>query len=64
MNQEITIGDKVQCGIFIQREWSPTCIGVIVSKTNDGSVCGVDVMSLHGGSPWVRQEITIHLKRI
>ena len=58
----IKIGDKVQCGDHILGEWKPTSLGVVVSQTSDGSVSGVDVMSLHGGAPWVRQEATSHLR--
>ena len=60
----IKVGDKVQCGVHVLGEWKPTSVGVVVSQTVDGSVSGVDVMSLHGGAPWVRQEATIHLRRV
>ena len=62
-NYGIKIGDKVQCGVYVLGEWKPTSPGIVVSQTSDGSVSGVDVMSLHGGAPWVRQEATSQLRR-
>ena len=46
---EIKVGDKVRVG---------------VSQSVDKSVSGVDMMSLHGGAPWVRQEVTSHLRHV
>lgn len=62
MEPRIKIGDKVQCGVFVCNEWQPTAVGIVVDKTSDGSCCAVDVMSLHGGAPWVRWEATTHLR--
>lgn len=61
---EIKVGDKVQCGVYVLGEWKPTNIGIVVSQTSDGSVSGVDRMSLHGGAPWVVQEATSHLRKL
>ena len=60
----IKIGDKVQCGVYVLGEWKPTNTGIVVSQTSDGSVSGVDRMSLHGGAPWVVQEATSHLRTL
>lgn len=60
----IKVGDKVQCGVYVLGEWKPTNIGIVVSQTSDGSVSGVDRMSLHGGAPWVVQEATSHLRAL
>ena len=59
---QINIGDRVRTGVYIGGEWRPSSPGIVVSKTPDGSVCGVDIMSLHGGRPWVLQERTDHLR--
>lgn len=61
--QKIRVGDKVRCGVHVCGEWVPTQLGIVVSQTFDGSVSGVDVMSMHGGAPWVQQEVTAHLRR-
>lgn len=58
----IKIGDRVRCGVYVMGEWRPSSAGIVVSQTPDGTVCGVDIMSLHGGAPWVRQECTNHLR--
>ncbi len=59
---EINIGDKVEYGIHVLGKWVPSGIGIVISQTSDGSVSGVDRMSLHGGAPWVVQEATNHLR--
>lgn len=61
---EIRIGDKVRCGVYVGGEWRPSEMGIVVTQSFDRSVSGVDVMSLHGGRPWVRQEQTSHLRKI
>lgn len=60
----ITVGDKVQTGVYVLGEWTSLQTGIVVSRSCDGTVCGVDVMSLHGGAPWVLQERTDHLRKI
>lgn len=59
----IQVGDRVRCGVYVLGEWYPTYVGIVVSQTVDGSVSGVDVMGLHGGAPWVHQEVTNSLRR-
>ncbi len=63
-HQGIKIGDKVRSGVYVLNEWRPMHTGIVVSQTADGSVSGVDRMSLHGGAPWVVQEQTSHLRKI
>lgn len=58
----IKIGDRVRCGVYVCGEWRPSSIGIVASQTPDGTVCGVDIMSLYGGAPWVQQERTDHLR--
>lgn len=58
----IKIGDRVRCGVYVGGVWRPSSAGIVVSQSPDGAVSGVDIMSLHGGRPWVRQERTDHLR--
>ena len=60
----ITIGSKVQCGVYVCGEFKPTHVGIVVSQTFDGSVSDVDIGSLHGCSPWIRKESTTHLQKV
>lgn len=60
---QIRLGDKVRTGVFVNGEWRPGSPGFVVSQTADGSISGVDIMSLHGGAPWVLQERTDHLRK-
>lgn len=59
--KDIKVGDKVRTGVYVLGKWIPASIGVVVAQSFDGSVSDVDVMSLHGGAPWVRKEQTNHL---
>lgn len=61
---EIKVGDKVRVGVYVLNEWRPMGTGIVVSQSSDKSVSGVDMMSLHGGAPWVRQEVTSHLRHV
>jgi len=47
------IGDMVQTGVFVLNEWVPMASGRIVD--DHGGYFDVDVMSHHGGAPWVTQ---------
>ena len=60
----IKIGDKVRCGVYVGGEWRPMESGIVVDQSLDRATSSVDVMSLHGGRPWVRQEQTSHLRKI
>jgi hypothetical protein len=44
-------GTKVQCGVYVMGEFRPTYIGKVVSV--ESGYYKVDIMSLHGGAPWV-----------
>lgn len=59
----IKVGDRVRTGVYVAGKWRPMSIGIVVSQSNDGSVSNVDIMSLHGGAPWVTAERTDHLRR-
>jgi hypothetical protein len=61
---EITVGDKVETAVFIGMERKPMSIGIVVSQSADKSLSDVDIMSLHGGAPWVVTEATIHLRKV
>jgi hypothetical protein len=63
-HQGIKVGDKVQCGVYVLNEWRPMHSGFVVSQSSDGSISGVDIMSHHGGAPWVHQEQTSHLRKV
>ena len=58
----VKVGDRVRCGVYVGGEWRPLSLGVVVGQSFDGTVSDVDVMSLHGGAPWVRKEVTSHLR--
>lgn len=60
----IKIGDKVMTGVFVAGEFVPMHPGIVIAQTPDGSISDVDVMSLHGGRPWIHKEITAHLQPI
>ena len=59
----ILVGDRVRTGVFVLGAWQPMSIGDVVAQTPDGTVSDVDVMSLHGGQPWIHKEATSHLRR-
>lgn len=61
---EINVGDKVQIGVYICGEWRSCSTGVVVQMSPDGTVSQVDIMSLHGGRPWIVFEKTAHLHKI
>lgn len=47
---EFKVGDKVYTGVFVCGEWRRMASGII---TKVGGCYEVDVMSLHGGAPWL-----------
>ena len=51
MNDDIQVGDRVRCGVFVAGEWRPMHVGIVVQTVF--GLCAVDRMSLHGGAPWV-----------
>jgi len=59
----INIGDRVRTGVYVMNEWRPSSSGIVVGKSADGTLAQVDIMSLHGGAPWVRTEQISHLRK-
>lgn len=62
MADSIKVGDRVRTGVYVIGEWHPMSLGIVVAVSTDGSTAMVDVMSLHGGAPWLRTEMTSHLR--
>ena len=62
--QEIRVGDMVRTGVYVGGEWRPSYSGRVVRMSGDGTVAEVDVMSHHGGRPWVHFEATSHLRKM
>ncbi len=54
------IGQMVWTGVHVCGEWHRMAKGRVVRQ--DGNIYHVDVMSHHGGAPWVRMET--HVERI
>ena len=63
MVEQIRVGDRVRTGVYVLGDWKPCSVGYVVSVSNDGILAEVDVMSLHGGAPWVRLEQISHLRK-
>lgn len=61
--EEIKVGDRVRTGVYVCGEWKPMSVGIVTGISNDGTLASVDVMSLHGGRPWVRTEQVGHLRK-
>lgn len=49
---EIKIGSRVYTTVSVCGKTQRISLGVVVSD-DGGGTCGVDIMSLHGGAPWV-----------
>lgn len=47
------VGDHVRTGVYVLGEYRPMEDGYIVA-THSG-YCDVDVMSHHGGAPWIKK---------
>lgn len=63
-DHDIKVGDMVQTGVYVLGEWRPSRSGRVVHLSPDGTVAQVDVMSHHGGRPWVHYEATSHLRKL
>lgn len=63
MGEQINVGDRVRIGVWVCGEWKPMSLGVVTAISNDSTLASVDVMSLHGGRPWVRTEQIGHLRK-
>ena len=57
---EVKVGDMVETCVFVLGERIPMAHGRVVAI--HGGYCDVDVMSHHGGRPWIRQEMTHNLR--
>ena len=55
----IKIGDKVWVGLSVYKRWWRTSVGYVVDICDGYYV--VDVMSHHGGAPWLRYETFVEL---
>lgn len=62
--QEIKVGDMVKTGVYVLGEWRGCYTGRVVQQSSDGSTSQVDVMSHHGGWPWIHFEVTSHLRKL
>ena len=63
MSNEIKVGDRVRTGVYVLGKWVPMSLGVVTDMSLDKSTALVDVMSLHGGAPWIHREQTSHLRK-
>lgn len=63
MSGNIQVGDRVRTGVSVCGEWQPMAEGIVKWVSADGSIADVDVMSLHGGAPWIRTEATSSLRK-
>ena len=63
MDNEIKVGDRVRTGVYVLGDWVPMSPGIVTELSADKSLALVDVMSLHGGAPWIRHEQTSHLRK-
>ena len=59
----MTVGDKVQIGVYVCGEWKPIRVGII-TRVIDAQLVEVDVGTLHGCSPWKHIEQLSHLRPI
>jgi hypothetical protein len=65
MNEcEIKVGDMVRTGVYVLGEWRSSYSGRVVRLSADGTTAEVDVMSHHGGRPWIHFEATSHLRKM
>jgi hypothetical protein len=61
MTDEIRVGSRVRCGVYVLGEWVPMHVGIVTRDHGDGSY-DVDRMSLHGGAAWVHRERNVRLE--
>lgn len=62
MSKEIRLGDMVQTAVFVGAERVPMATGRVVAIRN-GS-CDIDIMSHHGGAPWIVSKPTHSLEKV
>jgi hypothetical protein len=58
--EEIKVGSRVRCGVYVMGEWVPMHSGIVTHDHGDGTY-DVDRMSLHGGRPWVERECHVRI---
>lgn len=58
---EIKIGDKVETCVFSGSERISMFMGIVISIKDQ--IAEVDIMSLHGGAPWIVYEVLYHLRK-
>jgi len=61
--ENIQIGDMVMTTVTVMGEQIPRLKGRVVKMTADKSVAGIDIMSHHGGAPWIVFEATESLQK-
>jgi hypothetical protein len=59
---DIKIGDLVETAVYVLNKRIPMSKGIVVAI--HPGYCEVDIMSLHGGAPWIIQETTFNLRVI
>ena len=47
------IGQKVWTGVWVMGKWQRMAVGIITAVYS--GYYDVDIMSLHGGAPWITQ---------
>lgn len=60
IEDEITIGSHVWTGVHVCGKWQRMAQGIVTEWCN--GYWKVDVMSLHGGAPWITNHV--HLEKI
>ena len=53
------VGDRVRTGVYVCGEWKGCELGIVTRVVDSGTI-EVDVMSLHGGRPWIKLERADH----
>ena len=54
-----SVGQKVWTGVWVYNEWHRMALGIIVAVHS--GYYDVDIMSLHGGAPWITQHDYVEL---
>lgn len=58
----ISTGSIVTTGVYVCGEYKPMYKGVVVNVSTDGTVCAVDIGSIHGARKWLVYEATSQLR--
>ena len=62
MSDSIKVGDMVETCVYVCHQRIPMDRGRVISI--NGGVAEVDVMSHHGGAPWVKLESVCTLMKV